>query len=64
MATAQTPYCTSGGSTNGCAPQISANAQPNVSSTSGCVITTLGADGQRVGLSFYGVDNNGFTPTL
>jgi formylglycine-generating enzyme required for sulfatase activity len=60
---APTSYCTAGGSTNGCTPQISANAQPNVSSTSGCIITTLGVEGQRQGLTFYGVDNTGFSPT-
>ncbi|MBL8803880.1 MAG: SUMF1/EgtB/PvdO family nonheme iron enzyme [Planctomycetes bacterium] len=60
---APTSYCTAGGSTNGCTPQISANAQPNVSSTSGCILTTLGVEGQRQGLTFYGVDNTGFTPT-
>ncbi len=64
IARAQTQYCTSGWSSIGCTPQISANAQPNVSSTSGCVITTLGVESQRAGLTFYGVDNSGFTPTL
>jgi len=59
---APTPYCTSGFSTHGCTPQISANVQPNVASTAGCVITTVGLEGQKNGLTFYGIDNSGFTP--
>jgi len=60
---APTPYCTSGTSTNGCVPTISANVQPNVANTGGCVITTIGLEGQKNGLTFYGINNSGFTPT-
>ncbi|MBL8800493.1 MAG: formylglycine-generating enzyme family protein [Planctomycetes bacterium] len=58
-----TPYCTAGTSTNGCTPSINANVQPNTANTAGCVITTSGVEGQKQGLTFYGVDNAGFTPT-
>lgn len=58
-----TPYCTAGTSTNGCTPLINANVQPNTANTAGCVITTSGVEGQRLGLTFYGVDNTGFTPS-
>lgn len=56
-------YCTSGTSTNGCAPTIAANVPPNVANTYGCVITTSGMEGNKLGMSFYGVNNLGFTPT-
>lgn len=64
FARAQAPlvYCTSGTSTNGCVPTIAANAQPDVANSAGCVITTSSVDGQRTGLSFYGIDNTGFAP--
>ncbi len=58
-----TPYCTAGTSTNGCLPLINANVQPNTANTAGCVITTSGVEGQKLGLTFYGVDNTGFTPS-
>lgn len=57
-----TPYCTAGTSTNGCTPSIFANVQPNTANTAGCVITTSGVEGQKQGLSFYGVNNAGFIP--
>ena len=57
------PYCTSGISSIGCLPQMTVNVQPNVSGTSGCVISTLGIEGQKLGLTFYGLNNSGFTPT-
>ncbi|MBL8800489.1 MAG: SUMF1/EgtB/PvdO family nonheme iron enzyme [Planctomycetes bacterium] len=56
------PYCTAGTSTNGCAPSINANVQPNTANSAGCVITTSGVEGQKQGIVFYGVDNTGFTP--
>lgn len=57
------PYCTSGISSIGCLPQMTVNVQPNVAGTSGCVISTLGLEGQKLGLTFYGLNNSGFTPT-
>jgi hypothetical protein len=55
-------YCTSGTSTAGCAPTISASGQPSASAASACTISIAGAEGQRQGLVFYGLDNTGFTP--
>ncbi len=57
-----TAYCTSGTSTNGCLPSISANVQPNLANNAGCVITCANVEGQKLGLFFYGVDNTGFSP--
>jgi len=61
-AQAPTPYCTSGVSTHGCTPTVSANVQPDTSNSAGCVITTSGLEGRKRGLSFYGVDNSAFSP--
>jgi formylglycine-generating enzyme required for sulfatase activity len=36
--------------------------QPDTANNAGCVITTSGVEGQKLGLVFYGVDNLGFTP--
>jgi hypothetical protein len=55
-------YCTSGTSTAGCSPQISASAQPSAAAATPCIITVASAEGQRSGLVFYGLDNTGFTP--
>ncbi len=63
QAQAPQPYCTSGTSTNGCTPSITANVQPNTFHNAGCVITASGVEGQRQGIVFYGVDNTGFAPT-
>ncbi len=58
-----TSYCTAGTSTNGCAPTITANVQPDTANSAGCVITTSGVEGQKAGLCFYGTNNTGFTPS-
>ena len=55
-------YCTAGTSSNGCLPSITANVQPNLSNTAGCVISVTNLEGQKQGLVFYGVNNVGFTP--
>jgi hypothetical protein len=55
-------YCTAGTSTNGCVPAISANVQPNVANNAGCVVSTANLEGQRMGLVFYGLNNNAFVP--
>jgi len=60
---APTPYCTSGTSTNACAPSIAANFNPNVAHTGSCVITVSGVEGQKSGIIFYGINNTGFTPS-
>lgn len=64
LAQGPTPYCTAGVSSQLCTAQISANVQPNVANTAGCVITTSAAPGNRQGVVFYGVDNSGFTPSI
>ncbi len=55
-------YCTSGTSTNGCVPSISATVNPNLANNAGCVITCDDVEGQKLGLFFYGVNNTGFSP--
>jgi subtilisin-like proprotein convertase family protein len=55
-------YCTAGTSSNGCLPSISANVQPNLSNSAGCIISVTSLEGQKQGLVFYGVNNVGFTP--
>ncbi len=57
-----TAYCTSGTSTNGCLPSISATTQPNLANNAGCVISCANVEGQKLGLFFYGVNNTGFSP--
>lgn len=64
LAQGPTTYCTAGVSTNFCIAQISANTQPNVANSAGCVITTSGLPGNRQGQVFYGIDNSGFTPSV
>jgi subtilisin-like proprotein convertase family protein len=59
---APTPYCTSSTSTNGCSAAISASAQPSASQATPCTINVANVEGQKQGLVFYGLDNNGFTP--
>ena len=55
-------FCTAGTSSNGCVAQISANVNPNTSSSAGCILSVSGVDGGRSGLIFYGVDNGNFVP--
>jgi hypothetical protein len=55
-------FCTSGTSTNGCVPAISANAQPSASLAGNCTISVANVEGQKSGLIFYGIDNTGFAP--
>jgi subtilisin-like proprotein convertase family protein len=61
-ASTPTAYCTSGTSTNGCVPAISANAQPSVSQATTPIITIANVEGQKFGIIFYGINNSGFTP--
>lgn len=55
-------YCTAGTSTNGCAPALTASAQPSASAATACVLTASGVEGDKSGLLFYGVNNTGFSP--
>lgn len=55
-------YCSSGTSTNGCVPSISASAQPSASGATACVISIANVEGQKSGMIFYGLDNGGFSP--
>jgi hypothetical protein len=57
-----TAYCTSGTSTSGCSPSISATAQPSTTFATQCTLNVTNVEGQRTGLLFYGIDNAGFTP--
>jgi hypothetical protein len=59
-----TAYCTSGTSTNGCVPSISATAQPSATLAHSCNISIANVEGQRFGIIFYGINNTGFTPLV
>lgn len=48
-------YCTSGTSTNGCVPTMSASGTPSAAATSGFTLTASSIEGQKSGLIFYGV---------
>lgn len=50
-----TTYCTAGTSSNGCTAIIAADANPNVAHTAPCNISVATAEGQRVGILFYGL---------
>jgi hypothetical protein len=55
-------YCTSSTTTNGCVPAISGAGSPSASAASGLVLSVGSVEGQRAGLSFYGLDNSNWTP--
>jgi hypothetical protein len=55
-------YCTSGTSTNGCLPSISANANPSVSFATACNLSVANVEGQKTGLLFYGIVGPNATP--
>ena len=55
-------YCTAGTSTNGCTPTLNANSNPNASFSNSCVLSVSGAEGQKTGLIFYGINNSGYVP--
>ncbi|MCC7014773.1 MAG: proprotein convertase P-domain-containing protein [Planctomycetes bacterium] len=52
-------YCTSGTTTNGCIPSISATGNPNVAHSNSCVIDCLNVEAQKTGLFFYGLTQSG-----
>lgn len=57
------PYCTSSTSTHACVASISGLDNPSVTFANPCVLTVSNVEGQKSGIFFYGLDNNGFTPT-
>jgi Tol biopolymer transport system component len=60
LAAAPMSFCTAGTTSNGCVPQISANAQPQASGAGSCQILVQSVEGQRSGIVFYGIDNSGY----
>jgi hypothetical protein len=52
-------YCTAGTTTNGCVPSISASGNPNVAHSNTCMITASNVEGQKSGIVFYGLAQNG-----
>lgn len=56
-------YCTAGVTGNGCTAMMTASGTPSASATSGFSITMFGAEPQKQGILFYGINNSGFTPT-
>jgi len=53
-----TVYCTSGTSTNGCSPAISATNNPSVSFAAPCQVNIANVEGQKNGIIFYGLASN------
>ena len=56
-------FCTSGITTNGCTPMITASGTPSASATSGFSISVINVEPQKEGILFYGINNTGFTPS-
>jgi hypothetical protein len=50
-----TTYCSSGTTSNGCAPSISGSGTPSASASSGFTIAIANVEGQKQGHVFYGV---------
>jgi hypothetical protein len=55
-------YCTSGVTTNGCQATLSANVNPNVAHSSGCVVSAADVEGQKSGLVFYSLSGANNAP--
>jgi hypothetical protein len=55
-------FCTSGTSTNGCAPLLAASVNPNVALNNNCLLSVANLEGQKTGLIFYGINNTSFVP--
>ncbi len=49
-------YCTTSTTSNGCNPAIGFIGTPSISSASGFTLTVSAVEGQRAGLTFYGVN--------
>jgi hypothetical protein len=58
-----TNFCTAGTTSNGCVASITGTGTPSASSGSGFTIQVSSVEGQKQGILFYGIDNNGFAPT-
>lgn len=56
-------YCTSGVSSNGCVATLTSTGVARASASSSLVLSAINVDGQRAGLVFYGLDNDGFSPS-
>jgi hypothetical protein len=56
------PFCTSSTTFHGCSPAISGTGAPSSTAPNGFTISVSGAEGQKQGLIFYGIDNQGWTP--
>lgn len=53
--TPPTTYCTSGTTSGGCIPSLTASAQPSVAGTPGCLLTCTQLEPNKNGLMFYGL---------
>jgi hypothetical protein len=49
------PFCTPGTTSHGCVPNLTATGTPSVSASSGFVLTCTQVEGQRNGITFYGI---------
>jgi hypothetical protein len=54
-----TNYCTAGTTTSGCNASIAASGNPDVTHTNPCMITASNVEGQKSGIIFYGLMQNG-----
>jgi hypothetical protein len=57
-----TAYCTSGTSSGGCVPSISANNNPSATLASPCTVSIANVESLKSGIVFYGINQAGFTP--
>ncbi len=55
-------YCTSSTTSSGCNPSIAGVGTPSISASSGFTITTSNVEGQRAGLTFYGINGRTAAP--
>jgi len=62
VSSAGVAYCTSGTTSSGCAPSVSAVGAASASAASGFDLRATGVDGQRAGLWFYGASGPALTP--
>ena len=57
-----TSYCTAGTSASGCQALLQATGVPSASATSGFLVTSAAAEGQKAGLFFWGVNGATASP--
>ncbi len=55
-------YCTSGTSSSGCIPTLSASGSPSVSASSGFTFTAAQIESQKIGRFYYGVNGRHLSP--